>query len=81
MAEERDDYQADIRFGEWLRSQRVRAGLNLEKAALGCSIPTERLKALEMGLSERGVTRQESVRICSAYKISLNEFLEQAARA
>lgn len=81
MTEERDDYQADIRFGEWLRGQRVRAGLSLEKAALGCSIPAERLKALEMGLSDKGITRPESVRICDAYKISLKELLDQAARA
>jgi len=80
MERELDDYQADIRFGEWLRCQRVRAGLSIEKAAEASSLTIDRLKTLEMGLSERGITHPESVRICTVYQISLNEMLEQAAK-
>ncbi len=76
-----DDYQADIRFGEWLRSQRVRTGLSLEAAAQGAGLTLERLKGLEMGLSERGITRPEATRLCGVYHLELQELLAQAARA
>lgn len=76
-----DDYQADIRFGEWLRSQRVRTGLSIEAAAQGAGLTMERLKGLEMGLSERGITRTEASRLCGVYRIALEELLAQAARA
>jgi hypothetical protein len=79
-ADERDDYQADIRFGEWLRSQRVRVGMSLEDAAKSASLSVERLKGLEMGLSERGITRAEAVRISKVYQIGVDDLLAQAAR-
>jgi transcriptional regulator with XRE-family HTH domain len=80
MTADQDDYQADIRFGEWLRAQRVRAGLSLEDAAKRADLSVGRLKALEMGLSERGVTRVEATKLGAAYSVPLAELLEQASR-
>jgi transcriptional regulator with XRE-family HTH domain len=80
MKEDQDDYQADICFGEWLRSQRVRTGLTIEKAAEDSNISIQRLKALEMGLSERGITRSESVRVCTVYQVPLQDLLVQAVK-
>ena len=77
---EQDDYQSDIRFGEWLRTQRVRAGLTLESASTATGLPVDRLKALEMGLSDRGITKAEANKISGLYKIPLHEFLEEASR-
>jgi hypothetical protein len=78
--EESDDYQADIKFGEWLRAQRVKTGLSLEDASKGAELSVERLKGLETGLSERGVTRPEAVRLCTLYRIDLKDLLSAAAR-
>src|SRR4051794_7797651 len=80
MGTEKDDYSADIRFGEWLRSQRVRAGLSIDESAKLAVISVERLKGLETGLSGRGITHPEAVRIGGAYKVQVEEIIEQANR-
>jgi hypothetical protein len=80
MADEKDDYAADIRFGEWLRSQRVRVGISLEESAKLALISVERLKGLEMGLSGRGITRPEAIRLSMAYRIEPSEIIERAER-
>ncbi len=76
---ETNDYESDSRFGHWLRDQRVRAGLNLRQAAMNSGIAEERLKALEIGYAERGITLSESEKISAAYKVTLVEFLSKAA--
>ena len=81
MNRELDDFQSDIQFGEWLRSQRVRLGSTIEQAAQLAKIPLERLKALELGLSERGITQNESVRLSTLYKLPLAEVLARATKS
>jgi hypothetical protein len=76
-----DDFTADIRFGEWLRSQRVRAGLALEVAAKLSELSLRRLQCLELGLTGRGITRLEATRLAAIYKIAVPEVMEQATRA
>ena len=78
MASESDDYTSDMLFGKWLRDQRIGAGLSLEDAALKAEIPLHRLKSLEMGLSERGINRAESEKLCAAYRIALSDLLARA---
>src|SRR5689334_7441788 len=73
-----DDYQSDVQFGEWLRKQREQKGLTLERASKEAMIETSRLKALEVGYADRGITRSEAVRLCAVYKIAVGEFLTQA---
>ena len=80
MTERGDDYAADIRFGEWLRSQRVRVGLSLEESAKLAMITVERLKGLEMGLSGKGITRSEATRLGTAYKLEVHDIIERAER-
>lgn len=80
MGRELDDYQSDIRFGEWLSSQRTKIGITLEAAAREAAIAVERLKALEKGYCERGITRAESVRLCNVYRVELSELLSQASK-
>jgi enoyl-CoA hydratase/carnithine racemase len=79
-SEARDDYSADIRFGEWLRSQRVRVGLSIDRSAEMAELSAERLKALEMGLSGRGITRAEAGRLGKVYGLEIRELLERATR-
>jgi transcriptional regulator with XRE-family HTH domain len=80
MTRENDDYDSDIRFGEWLRNARTRAELTLETAAQASTIPLERLKALELGYSDRGITRDEASRLAQAYRVPLEDVLHEATR-
>ncbi len=73
------DHEIDIEFGQWLRDRRTRSGLTLEQAAERSKMPVERLKSLELGYAQRGVTQQESEKICATFKINLQEFLDRAA--
>lgn len=75
-----DDYKSDVEFGSWLREKRTQAGLSLEDAAQKTFISLERLKALELGYSERGVTRAESVRLSEAYHVALDTLLAEASK-
>ncbi len=81
MSRETDDYDCDIRFGEWLRSARTKQQLTVEAAAQSAAMPAERLKALELGYSDRGITQDESVRLSKVYRIPLEELLREATRA
>lgn len=74
-----NDYEADSNFGRWLRDQRVCMGLTLEQTSLKTGITISRLKALEMGYAERGITHGESEKISAAYKLVLREILSRAA--
>ncbi|MCM2322930.1 MAG: helix-turn-helix domain-containing protein, partial [Oligoflexia bacterium] len=75
-----DDYQSDIQFGEWLRSRRMERGLTLEAAAEKAAMPVERLKGLEMGYSERGITPGEATHLAKLYGLKLEDFLAQATQ-
>ena len=75
---ENDDYEADRKFGEWLRSKRLNAGMELEEAAKATGVTTDRLKSLEIGYSERGINRTEAERIAKAYQVELSEVLQKA---
>lgn len=78
--DERDDYQFDVQFGEWLRQQRDHLQLSLEAAAQQAGMTAERLKGLELGYSQKGITHAESTRLCATYRLSLDEFLKKAIR-
>ena len=78
MKDEKTDHEIDIEFGQWLRDRRAQCDLTLEQAAQRTSIAVERLKSLELGYAEKGVTQAESKKICAAYKIDLTEFLDRA---
>lgn len=78
-AEEKTDHEIDIEFGQWLRDLRMRCKMSVEQAAQSSALSTERLKSLELGYAEKGITAQESKKICAAYKVSLDEFLARAA--
>lgn len=80
-AESQDDFAADVKFGEWLREQRNRMGLTLEECAKRAALSVERLKCLELGLSERGITSSEGSRLASVYQVSLAELSGLAAKA
>jgi hypothetical protein len=80
MKHETDDYMADMEFGAWLRDQRVCAGFSLEEACQKASISPQRLKSLEMGLSERGINQQESEKLCGIYRIVLRDLIARASR-
>jgi transcriptional regulator with XRE-family HTH domain len=73
-----DDYQSDIHFGEWLRKVREQKGLTIERAAREAMIEASRLRALEVGYAERGITRPEATRLSTAYQITLDDLLLQA---
>lgn len=79
--EQKTDHEIDIEFGVWLRDRRVQCGLTLEQAAARTTVAVERLKSLELGYAEKGITQNESKKICAAYKISLEEFLGRAVGA
>jgi hypothetical protein len=76
-----DDYDSDSKFGHWLREQRITAGLNVKQAALKSGISEERIKALEIGYAERGITHSESQKLSMIYKINLPELLSMATSA
>lgn len=76
--EDKTDHEIDMEFGRWLRDLRAAAKLTLEQAATQSGVSAERLKSLELGYAEKGVTQQESKRICATYKVSLEEFLAHA---
>jgi transcriptional regulator with XRE-family HTH domain len=75
----KSDHEIDIEFGQWLRDLRAGSGLTIEQASQRSGVPVERLKSLELGYAEKGVTQQESKKICVAYKVDLQEFLDRAA--
>ena len=77
--EERDDYSADIRFGEWLRSRRLQKGLSVEVSAKLAELSVRRLKGLEMGLSGRGITRPEAARLGLIYDVAVTDIIERAS--
>jgi hypothetical protein len=79
MKEEKTDHEIDIEFGQWLRDMRTRCKLSVEQAAQSSTLPVERIKSLELGYAEKGITKQESQKICTAYRIGLEEFLDRAA--
>lgn len=78
---ETDDYNSDSKFGHWLRQQRVTAGLTLKQAALKTGLTEERIKALEIGYAERGITHAESQKLAAIYKVKLDEFISMAISA
>lgn len=73
-----DDYQSDIHFGEWLRNIREKSGLSLERVAALTAMEVSRLKALEVGYADRGITLSEAKKLSAAYKVGLEELLEEA---
>jgi transcriptional regulator with XRE-family HTH domain len=79
MKREIDDYELDINFGYWLKDQRISAGFTLEEAAKKSNVSIQRLKSLEMGYAERGITQAESERLCAVYQIALEDFLKRAS--
>ncbi|MBI3543744.1 MAG: helix-turn-helix domain-containing protein [Deltaproteobacteria bacterium] len=79
MKEAKTDHEIDVEFGQWLRDQRSRCGLTLEQAAQRSGVAVERLKSLELGYAEKGITQHEADKIRTIYKLDLKEFLDRAA--
>jgi hypothetical protein len=75
---ETDDYASDVEFGKWLKDRRVAAGLTIEQAGKDGQISVQRLKSLEMGFCERGITRTEATRLCALYRMELKDLLSRA---
>lgn len=78
MKQGRSDHEIDIEFGQWLRDTRVGCGLTIEQAADRSTVPLARLKSLELGYAEKGVTSKESQKISAAYRVDLQELLDRA---
>lgn len=78
MKRDLDDYELDLTFGQWLREQRMTLKLSVEQVSHVCGISSQRLRSLEVGYAEKGITREESEKLCSLYKKELKEFLEHA---
>lgn len=78
MATEKSDHEIDIEFGQWLRDRRMGCGLTLEQSAQRTGIPSERLKSLELGYAQKGITSQESQRLCALYRLDAQELLDRA---
>ncbi len=76
---ETNDYDADIVFGAWLRDQRVSAGMSIEEVSKKSGISIQRIKSLEVGYAEKGITKAESEQLCTAYKIVLKDFIHRAS--
>lgn len=76
---EKSEHEIDIEFGQWLRDMRTRYKLSIEQAAKDSSLSVERLKSLELGYAEKGITAQESKKISHVYNVNLNELLDRAA--
>lgn len=74
----KNDYDEDVQFGHWLREQRTRVGLTLEQAAATTGVPEARLKSLEMGYAEKGITMSESKKLSATYRVELKELLDKA---
>jgi transcriptional regulator with XRE-family HTH domain len=77
--EEKSDHEIDIEFGQWLRDMRTRYKLSIEQAAKDSTLSVERLKSLELGYAEKGITQQESKKISHVYNVNLEELLDRAA--
>lgn len=78
MKHEKTDHEIDVEFGQWLRDRRTRTGLSLEQAAERSNTSVDRLKSLELGYAEKGITGPESKKISAVYKIDLQELLDKA---
>ncbi len=76
---EPNDYESDITFGLWLKDQRVRNGFTIEEASKKAEIPLQRLKSLEIGYAEKGITYAESKKLSGLYKIVLEDFIQRAS--
>jgi transcriptional regulator with XRE-family HTH domain len=76
---EPNDYDSDITFGIWLKDQRVANGLSIEDVSRKSGISVQRLKSLEIGYAEKGITHAESQKLCVLYKIELKDFIQRAA--
>lgn len=74
----KSDHEIDVEFGQWLRNQRNNCGLTLEVASQKSGVPVERLKSLELGYAEKGITKVESDRLKALYRLDLQELLDRA---
>jgi len=74
----RDDYAQDMDFGKWLKQLRESSGQSIEQIAQLAQITPERLRSLELGYSERGITKAEAERLAKAYKVDKAAFLARA---
>lgn len=73
-----NEYDIDIRFGQWLRDQRLRHGLSLEQVAEHSGLSGERLNSLERGYAKKGITRIEAENLSVVYNVFLEDVIERA---
>lgn len=81
MKSMKSDHEIDVEFGQWLRNQRNNCGLTLEIASQKSGVPVERLKSLELGYAEKGITKMESDKLKTLYRLDLQELLDRATGA
>jgi transcriptional regulator with XRE-family HTH domain len=77
----KNDYDADVNFGHWLREIRTAAGLSLEEACLRSGITEQRLKSLEVGYASKGIVKSEAQTLATLYRQNLDDFMKRAAEA
>ena len=78
MADAKDDYSQDMDFGKWLKQLREASGQTIEQIAQKAQLTPERLRSLELGYSERGITKPEATRLAKAYNVETKVFLARA---
>jgi transcriptional regulator with XRE-family HTH domain len=71
------EYEQDIRFGSWLRAQRIRLNLSLPDVQQATSISIRRIIEIEAGSGIKGVTTREVRLFSGAYKIADRIILDQ----
>ena len=73
-----NDYEIDIRFGQWLKSQRLKQGLSLEQVQRHCGLSSERLNSLEKGFAKKGITRLEAENLSIVYNVFIEDVIKHA---
>jgi hypothetical protein len=68
-----------IKFGGWLKDQRVGLGISLREAAWRSGISLQRLASIESGTLQFGMNSVETSMVCRTYKITSGEFLLKAS--
>ena len=67
-----------IKFGNWLKEQRVGLGLSLREASWRSGMSLQRLLSIESGTLEVGINNVEVISVCKIYRITSDEFLLKA---
>lgn len=67
-----------MKFGNWLKEQRVGLGLSLREASWRSGMSLQRLLSIEAGSLQVGLNSVECISVCKTYRITSAEFLLKA---